>query len=304
MKKIFTKEFAIGICVAVALVVLFCGIEFLKGISLFRPTNFYKAYYENVAGLEVAAPVHIDGYKVGQVREINFDYENPGKPIEVLLALDEELKLPTDSRAIIETSMLSGASIKLVLGHSSSMLAVGGQVLTDKASDLMASVSDQLMPTVNSILPRVDTLMYNLNLVAGNPALHSSITRLDAITTNLNSTAVGLNGAIGGLNNHLPGIMGNAYSVTNKLDSTMANLQTITYNIKSLPLDATVENVNQLTANLAAFSSELKNNQGTLGMLMRDPELYNRLNRIAADVDSLIVDLQRNPKRYVSIKLF
>lgn len=89
MKKIFNKEFIIGICVITAIVILIFGIDYLKGINLFSPANFYYASYDNVAGLEISSPVTVDGYKVGQVREIQFDYENPGK-IKVLLALNKK----------------------------------------------------------------------------------------------------------------------------------------------------------------------------------------------------------------------
>ena len=73
----FNKEFKIGLSVIVAIAVLIFGIDYLKGINLFTPSNYYIAEYDNVAGLEVSAPVTIDGFKVGQVRELNFNYEKP-----------------------------------------------------------------------------------------------------------------------------------------------------------------------------------------------------------------------------------
>lgn len=88
MKKILNKEFAIGASVIAAIVILIAGIEYLKGINLFRPANYYMAYYDNVDELTVSSPVLIDGFKVGQVREVNFNYERPGK-IEVVMALDK-----------------------------------------------------------------------------------------------------------------------------------------------------------------------------------------------------------------------
>lgn len=54
MKKVFTREFIIGLSVIGAIVILFFGIDYLKGINLFKPANFYVASYSNVAGLEVA----------------------------------------------------------------------------------------------------------------------------------------------------------------------------------------------------------------------------------------------------------
>ena len=123
MKKIFSKELMIGLSVIVAIAILVIGIEYLKGVNLFKPANFYYATYNDVAGLETAAPVTLNGYKVGQVREISYDYSNPGH-IKVLLALNKELQLPEDTRACIGSNFLSGAFIELQLGSSPRKLAV------------------------------------------------------------------------------------------------------------------------------------------------------------------------------------
>lgn len=299
MKKILTKEFVIGACVIVALVVLFFGIDFLKGINLFQPTNFYHASYSNVAGLEIAAPVTIDGYKVGQVREINFNYEKPGK-VDVLIAVDEKLSLPKDSRAVIESGLMSGASIKIILGTDKELIPVGGEVPTGVVPDLMSALSNGVMPAVESILPKVDTLLYSLNQLVADPALSASIQRLDAITANVESATIGLNNT---MNNQVPGIMNNADRITTQLDTVVQNLSVLSAQLKALPLQSTMANVDNVVTNLSTFSNQLNDKNSTLGQLMNNPALYNQLNQVAADIDSLIVDIKRNPKRYISIKL-
>lgn len=299
MKKIFNKEFIIGICVIAAIVILIFGIDYLKGINLFSPANFYYASYDNVAGLEISSPVTVDGYKVGQVREIQFDYENPGK-IKVLLALNKNLRIPVDSKATMGSTLMSGNFIAIKLGKSSEKIPVGGDIESYATSDLMSSLSEDIMPAVNQILPRVDSLLYNLNKLAGDPALLSSIQRLDGITGNVMNATDGLNSTI---NKDLPVVMRNVKSISHGLDTVTANLGILSAQLKSLPLNTTVDNVNALTDNLTKFSNQLNDPSSTLGMLMNDPELYNKLNRVAADVDSLIVDIKKNPKRYISIKL-
>ena len=94
MKKFFTKEVMIAVTVIISLCVLYFGIEYLKGINLFRPANFYYAKFERVTGLAVAAPVTINGFQVGQVREINYDYND--NQISVLLSLNKDLKIPKE----------------------------------------------------------------------------------------------------------------------------------------------------------------------------------------------------------------
>ena len=299
MKNIFKKEFIIGLSVIVAIAILFFGIEYLKGVNLFKPANFYYASYENVAGLEVSAPITVDGFKVGQVREINFNYEKPGK-IQVLLALDKNLRLPENSVASIASTLMSGSYIEIKLGDAKKMLEVGSELSTAAQSDLMASLSNDIMPTVNTILPRIDSLLLNLNLLVSDPALTASIRRLDGITDNVLLMTGGLNKS---LNSQVPYILGRTGKVAGNLDSITCNLMQLSADLKALPLQGTMDNVNRITENLTDFSARLNNSNSTLGKLTEDPELYNRLNRVAADVDSLIVDIKKNPKRYISIKL-
>lgn len=299
MKKIFTKEFGIGLSVILAVLILVFGIDYLKGINLFRPTNYYIAYYDNVDELTVSSPVLMQGFKVGQVREINFNYKKPGK-IEVVLALDKKLELPEGTTAEIGTTLLSGARIELKPGTGANKLAVGSELPTSTQSGLMSAVQDGLMPAITGILPKVDSLLYNLNALVGDPALSQSISRLDGISANLLATTGGLNATI---NKHVPVIAGNAAKATMGLDTIVGNLGVLSYQLKNLPLDATIDNVNNLTANLASFSKQLTDKNSTLGLLTSDPELYNRLNQVSADIDSLIVDIKKNPKRYISIKL-
>ena len=299
MKKVFNKEFIIGLSVIVAIAILIVGIDFLKGINLFKPANFYYAEYTDVAGLETAAPVTLNGYKVGQVREINYDYSNPGH-IRVLLALNKELQVPEDTRAMIGSNFLSGAFVQLQLGSSKKMLAVGSDIATGNAPDAISAITDEVMPKINAILPRVDTLLYNLNVLVADPALAASIGRLDGISSNLLLTSQGLNTA---MNRQVPGILGNAGRITRNIDTITYNLTDLSRQLRELPLQSTMSDVEQITQNLSRFSESLNNSKSTLGKLTTDPEHYNRLNTVAADIDSLIVDIKKNPKRYISIKL-
>lgn len=299
MKKLLNKEFKIGIFVILAILILIFGIDYLKGINLFSPANFYYTSYENVQGLEIAAPVTINGYKVGQVREIAFDYENPGK-VKVQLAVNKNLHIPDDSKAVIGSTLLSGAYIDIKLGKSKTMIPLGETIPSSAAPDLMSSVSNDIMPAVNDILPKIDSLMANLNKLTGDPALLASIQRLDGITGNVYDLTTGLKSSLG---KDVPRIMTNVSSITYGLDSVTNNLGILSAQLKSLPLNATMENVNEITANLTKFSNQLNDKNSTLGQLMNDPELYRKLNTVAADVDSLILDIKKNPKRYINIKL-
>ena len=298
MKKIFSKEFIIGLSVIIAALVLFFGIEFLKGINLFRPANYYYAYYSNVDGLAVASPVQVNGYKVGQVREIIYDYADPGK-IKVMLAMDKKLSIPADSYAEMGQTMLSGAYINLKIGKSAKKLAVGEEIPSGASSGLMESLSNEVMPAISQIMPKIDSLLSNLNTLVADPALLQSIQRLDGITANVLGVTEGLNNT---MSRDVPLVVRDARSITHQIDSVSANLLALSKTLKQLPIATTMANVNDIT-NLSNFATKLNSSTSTLGRLTNDDELYHRLNQVSADIDSLIVDIKRNPKRYISIKL-
>lgn len=299
MRKIFTKEVIIGLCVACAIVILCFGIEFLKGINLFRPANFYVAQYENVSGLEVAAPVLIDGYKVGQVREINFNYESPGK-IDVLLALNKQLHIPVDSKAVIGSTLLSGSFVEIKLGSSGDKLPVGGIIESGKSSDLMSSISDEILPAIGSIMPKVDSLLVSINSLVADPAIEASLKNLERITNNLSVASQSLNVV---MQKQVPTLLNGANVAVTNLDTITANLTLLSSELNKLPLNKTIENINGLTGNLVQFTGTLNDPNSTLGELTQSNELSTRLNRVVADIDSLVIDIKKNPKRYISIKL-
>lgn len=320
MKKLARKEIGIGLSVAVAILILIFGIEFLKGINLFRPANFYMAYYDNVDGLDISAPVKVNGYKVGQVREINFNYAKPGKT-EVVLALNKDLHLPQDSKAVISSSLMGEAYIEINVGTSTRMIPVGGEVATSEVPGLLAGISEGLMPKINETLFYVDTLLISLNNIANDPSLKVAIGKLEGISDNALLASDGLNNLMnqqvprlmggaqgivegaGGAVNNVNGIISHFGQMMNNVDTISGNLAMFTGQLTRLPLSQTMESLNSTIANLEHFSYQLRNPDGTLGLMMNDPELYNRLNSVAASVDSLIVDIKRNPKRYISIKL-
>ena len=281
MKSVLKKELTIGGLVIVALAVLILGIDFLKGVNVFKASNYYYVEYTNVEGLAISAPVTLNGFKVGQVREINYEFDNPGH-VKVEVSLDKQLRLPKGTQAVLTTDLLGTASIVLKPGESKDWQAVGDRLegVTDKG--LMANVGG-MMPAVEAIFPKIDTLLTNLDAITGN--LEVTTRRLSALMAQLQPVTRNVN------------------SVTSNLDSITGDVAVLTAQLRELPVDSLSADLAATIANLQALSEELKNPDGSLGMLMKDPALYNNLNNTVSSLDSLFVDIKKNPKRYISIKL-
>ncbi len=298
MKKIFRKEVIIGVLVLVSMALLFIGIDFLKGVNVFKAANYYYATYDNVAGLAISAPVTVNGYKVGQVREINYLYNNPGH-VQVEISLDRELKLTKGTKAVISSDILGTATIVLEMAPGTDYAPVGSELQASVASGLMDAVSQDLMPSVSAIFPKIDSLLTSLNTVVSDPAVLASARRLDAITANLETATVQLNA----LMRTMPPITADVKHITANMDTVSANLTELSASLRQLPLDSTMQQVQLMVDNLRQLSEELKNPDGPLGRLTSDPALYDNLNATVQSLDSLFVDIKKNPKRYISIKL-
>lgn len=300
-----SKELTIGICVIVALAVLFFGIEFLKGNNIFKPSNYYYASYTDVSGLAQSAPVTLNGFKVGQVRDIYYDYDNPGH-VKVELSLDKELCLPEGTQALLVSDMLGTASISLVMGTSPQILEVGSTLQGSTPPGLMSGITENILPSVATMLPKIDSLITALNVIVSDPAIKSSLQNIDATMLNLRNGSANLSTVM----RRMPGIANDAAATVSNVRDMSASLSTIATDltvvsgqIKGMPLDATVQNLYATSQSLNELIAKLNQPDSSLGQLINDDALYRNLTNASASLDSLLIDVKKNPKRYISIKL-
>ena len=300
MKKIFSKELTIGLVVLISLVVLFVGIEFLKGVNVFKPSNYYVARYTNVMGLAVSAPVTINGFQVGLVREIGYDYNKNGEII-VEFSLDNNIKLPKGTVAAVGADMLGTASIQLLLSQSDEFYTSGDEILSKTQLGIMDALGNSLMPALTELLPKIDSIVSGVNVLVNNPALNTSISRLDKISQNLEQTTAALNKM---MSSTVPSTMGNVEEISKNLISISGDLKEVSTTLKQMPIDSIMGSVNATAVNLKTATDQLNSNESTIGLLLNDKTLYNHLDTTLGNVDSLLIDLKRNPKKYVNFKLF
>lgn len=307
MKKIFNKELIIGGCVIITLAILFFGIDYLKGINIFKAANYYYVSYTNVAGLAQSAPVTVNGFKVGLVRDIQYEYDNPGH-VKVELSLDKQLKVPSGSKAVLTTDMLGTSTIVLEMANNKDFHSVGDKLVGVNAVGLMDNLSGEMLPKVIDVIPKVDSLLVSVNNIVGNPAITAAINRLDNIMANIetatNSLATTMN-AVAPASRQLPAVVNNIDKLSASLAAASADLADVAANVKTMPIDSTMKNINNITDNLAQITRQLNSKDSSLGLLLYDPNLYYNINNTAAHLDSIMIDLKKQPKRYIpSIKIF
>lgn len=294
MKKWFGKEIKIALSVLASILILYVGINYLKGINVMKPANYYYVQFTNVAGLAQSAPVMIDGYKVGLVQEILYDYDTNGS-IKVLLNLDKKLKIPVDSKAFLETDMLGTASIVIKLNpHVSEYYEHGAVLKGEVNAGLMQNIQGELLPQVALLMPKLDSILTGLQALVNDPALSASVKRIDHITANLENSSVQLSQL---MKNDLPVILDNVEGIT-------AQVNNFSDTLNSLPLQSTMKSVQKTSYNLEQLTNRLNSPDNTMGLLLNDRKLYDKANGVLGSVDSLMIDLRLHPKRYVHFSLF
>ena len=255
--KFFTKEVKIALVAIVGIVVLFYGLQFLKGLTVFSSDDEYFVKFTDVNGVAASTPVYANGYKVGVVKQIIYDY-NPHGKIVAVMGLDKQMCLPQGSHAEIDSDLLGNIKINLVLGEDPlNMIAAGDTIPGGKVEGMMAKVG-AMVPAIEAMMPKLDSILTSLNQLLADPALANTLHNVEGMTGNLNATS---------------------------------------QELRSLSASLNLANVNEMTR-------KLNSNEGSLGLLMRDPTLYNNLTHTVASADSLLMDLKAHPKRYVHFSVW
>lgn len=292
----FSKEIQIALVAIVGLVVLFIGLQFLKGLNMFSTDSRYYVKFDNISGLSVSSPVYANGYRVGVVEEIIFDYEKRGDIVAVV-GVDKKLRLPQGSFAEIASDLLGNIKLELIFGSDASTLMAPGDTLTGGLQlGAMARAAD-MIPQIEKMLPKLDSILASVNTLLADPALANSLHNVDQITADFTKTTKELNLLTASINRQMPEILQNANGV-------LANTNKLTGNLNDLDIAATMGHVNTTLQNVEQMTAMLNSKEGTLGLLMRDPSLYWNLNSTMMHADSLMIDLKSHPKRYVHFSVF
>lgn len=302
--KYFTKEVKIALMAIVAIALLFAGINFLKGINIFKSSNTYYVKFADISGLTVSNPVYANGYPVGIVRTIEYDYQRSTGAV-VGIELDEAMRVPAETRAELESELMGGVKMNLRLGPNPTHNLAPGDTLQGGIYEGALNQLSAMVPTVEQLLPKLDSIMTNLNRLTGDPALAQTLHNAADITSELKTTATRLNGMMA---HDVP-------QLTARLNRIGANVEQLTGKLAAVDVDATMASLNatltnaqqmseQLNSASATLNAKMGSRDNTLGLMLNDRALYDNLNSTVQSADQLLIDLKAHPKRYVHFSVF
>lgn len=291
--KYITKEVKIGIASIIALGVVVYGINYLKGIRMFKPSSYFYFKYEDVNALAKSSPVFADGFRVGIVSDISYDYNQRGNVV-VEVELDRDMRIPKGSTGELVTEMMGGVRMNILLANNPrESYSVGDTIPGTLDNGIMAGAAE-LMPQIEKMLPKLDSILISLNTILSNPDIPATLKSVRNSTANLEAASGQMRKL---MNKDIP-------QLTGKLNTISDNFVVISSNLKEIDYAATFNKIDSTIHNVQLITQKLNSKDNSVGLLLNDPALYNNLNTTSANAASLLEDLKANPKRYVHFSIF
>lgn len=298
------KEVKIGLTAIVAIVLFYIGINFLKGVNVFTTTNSYYVKFDNAGGLTPSASVLANGYAVGIVREINYNYSD-NQSVVVAIELDKAMHVPEGTTAELETSLMGSVTLHLLPGKNPVKYLERGDTIIGRQHFGAMERAAEMLPQVEQMLPKVDSIMGNLNRLTGDSAMLDLVKNLAVISENLAHTTTRIDHLMG---NEIPTLIGNVNALTGNLNKVADDIAKGNLDATMTALNATMQHADTLTQRLNALTATLNTSvtstDNSLGLLLNDRSIYDGLYRTINSADSLLIDIKERPGRYVHFSVF
>lgn len=301
----FKKELKIGIFVVVVLISSFFVINYLRGRDLFNREIEVVAYFENVEGLAVSAPVSIKGYTAGKVTGLEYLPQHGN--FMVTCSVVREFAIPSDSRmTIYSVDIMGGKGIRIDLGGSDQMIQNGDTIGGAVEGGLLDGIAEQISPLLNKVTNTLDSLsvtvsnVNNLLCEANQARISNTLAHLEKTMMDVSSIAATIEGRSDDLNAFISNLSILSFKLNNvveKVDTTVDGMSAVVGQISETDIKSVVESFHSLLNNI-------NDPDGTIGKLLVDGSVYESLDALLIDIDSLVNKIQENPKKYMKLSIF
>ena len=292
------KEIKTGLFAVIVLAVALFMIEFLKGKDIFSRNNTYYIIYPSVEGLSVSTGVTVGGYAAGIVSDIVYNRQTMDYTVST--SISREFDIPKDSYIEIYSSDILGTRKLRVRMGSSSVMATSGDTLRGcKEADMIASLTGSL----DSLLNGINTTVESINLLLG----EENRTEVRQLLKRLNSTAGNLDKVSAMLQSKSPDIetlLSNLSSISTTLDSAATAISGTAANAEAVTASLREADLRGMTDSIRSLAGRLQDPDGSIGKLMSSDSLYNALTALSNDLDSLVNNIRKDPKKYIKISIF
>lgn len=282
-----------------ALVLLYFGFNFLKGIDFFSSNKRYFAVYDNVDKLTVSNQIYLSGFSVGRVSDITILKSN-GNKVLVELEINSNIELTDSTIALLTGDFLGNKYITLSVLPGSRTLQPKDTV----KSMLDKGIADILTESAVPVADNLQATLRNFNTLVDN--LNKNSLELDTVLVRFKATPYALNRTINNANVKMDEVVKGVNTAIDNLNRVltdmrpmMANLKTVSDSLKMIELGKTMRKVQETLTSLNATLEQLEKGDNTASKLLTEDDLYNNLNQLLLSLDTLATHFNTNPKHFL-----
>lgn len=294
MKSNLSKNLIIGLTFIASLVMLYFGVNFLKGLNVFKKKNVYYAVFDDVSKLYVSSPIFVKGYQIGLVNAINIAQEDP-LLFAVEMNLSEGFKIREKSHLEFGVDLFGASTVNLIMPDVGVYLAPGDTISGTQEEGMLDGIV-KMAPKGDAILLKVDSIASALNKLIYSPIMERSLQGVGTTIEELNRSSQSLTAILKTLEKDLP-------EISQNLNSVSGDLKNVTGELKQIELQKTFASIDETVDNLKTLSSKLNSSDNSLGLLMNDTKLHDSINATINTATQLLEDIRLHPERYLSIKV-
>ena len=315
---IIKREIKIALIFIGTLVLLYWGINFLKGRDIFNKQRVLFAVYGQVNGLVVSNPVLVNGFKIGHVKSMYFHPDNSGKIVVEFIINNDDLDVPVNSVArLFSSDLLGSRAVEIDLGNSTVLAKNGDTLSTYVQATLGEEVNVQFQPIkqkFESVMLSIDTVLVIIKSVFNENTrknLEQSFESIRYTIQNLEHTTYNIDTLVVTQRYKLANIIGNVESISlnikknnDKITNIITNFSDISDTISKAKIASTIQNANKSLKEFAEIMEKVNRGEGSLGLLINNDSLYDNLNATSKQLNELVEDVKLNPQRYVNVSVF
>jgi phospholipid/cholesterol/gamma-HCH transport system substrate-binding protein len=294
-----TLQLRVGLVVVLAIAILVVGVIWIKGIRFGQTRYTYSVIFPNVGTLKVGDPASVSGVDKGKVKKIQLY----GGDVLVTLDLESDVVLKADAQFTVKNIGLMGERFVAVqTGYSDTLLDLSRPLRGDYDSGV-----SEVMGRMGEIVDQLSRLIGNLEGVLGTKwsreSMIETIKNLKAISQDMNAL---LDRNKGKFDQTMDNLSYSSAELKRIIDENKEKIQTTVDNFgeASVKLDNVVTTLDTVSISLKNLTSKIESGEGTLGMLISDTTLYEQIKKTTQHVDELILDIRKNPKKYLKVTVF
>lgn len=304
-----------GVVAFTTIFIFVWGFGYLKGTNIFAKERQYFAVYKQTNGLNIGSPVTFKGIKIGQIKYIEFS-DIYASELIVTFNLEKDFKIPKESIAeIYNADLLGSKGLRIISSNETEFYTPGDTMISRIEVSMMDELTEQIVPIkdkTEELLASVDSAISVINsvILQNQDAINSSIQNINSTVRNFENVSAQINYLVSNPSGKLNVILSDLQSITttlkdneDNLNNAIDNFSNISDSLAAANLTQTINQANSVLTEINTITEKINAGEGTIGQLINNDSLYLNIEDLTRNLNTLILDIQENPRKYLRVSV-